>query len=69
MRPAAQYTDLTYMGGAGACGPIKNKILVIIFGVNRTLHVPKTAHTDLIYMAGTGLCGPIKINFGHHIKS
>ena len=47
-----QYTDLTYMGGTGSCGPLKIIIgsvtwswytsLNIKFGANRTFYVLKT---------------------------
>ena len=42
-----QFTDLTYMGGTGPCGPMTIlfdsviKKLHIKFGANRSLHVPK----------------------------
>ena len=42
-----QFTDLTYMGDTGPCGPMTIifgsviKILHIKFGVNRSFHVPK----------------------------
>ena len=47
-----QYTDLTYKGGTGSCGPITiiydsvinnwYTSLNIKFGANRTFYVPKT---------------------------
>ena len=47
-----KFTDLTYMGGTGPCGPMtiifgsviqsKYTSLNIKFGVNRTFHVLKT---------------------------
>ena len=56
----AQFTDVTYMGGTRACGPMTiifgnviysyNTSLNIKFGVNRTFHVLKTPVTDLTYM-------------------
>ena len=59
-----QFTDLTYMGGTGPCGPLtiifggaiqsQHTSLYIKFGVNRTFHVLKTPVTDLTYMGGTG---------------
>ena len=42
------FTDLTYIGGTGPCGPLTIifgsviKILRIKFGANRSFHVPKT---------------------------
>ena len=42
-----QFTDLTYMGGTGPCGPMTIifgsviKILHVKFGANRSFHVPK----------------------------
>ena len=42
-----QFTDLTYIGGTGPCGPMTIifgsviKILHIKFGANRSFHVPK----------------------------
>ena len=51
MCPRPQYTDLTYMGGTGSCGPMKISFGSVIkswysslnnkFGANRTIDVPK----------------------------
>ena len=68
-----QYTDLTYMGGTGPCGPVtiifgsviqsQYTSLNIKFGVNRTFHVLKAPKT---YMGGTRSCGPIQIIFNNN---
>ena len=65
-----QFTDLTYMGGTGPCGPMRiifgsviqswHASLNIKFGVNRTFHMPRPQFTDLTYMGGTRSCGPIQ---------
>ena len=74
-----QYTELTYMGGTGPCGPMtiifgsviqsQYTNLNIKFGVNRTFNVLKTPATDLTYIGGTGPCGPMTIIFGSVVQS
>ena len=74
-----QFSDLTYIGGTGACEPmmiifssvIKSQFtsIHIKFGVNRTFHVLKTPVTDLTYMGGTRPCAPMTIIFGSVIQS
>ena len=74
-----QFTDLTYMGGTGPCGPMtiifgsviqsQHTSLNIKFDVQRTFHVLKTPVTDLTYIGGTRPCGPMTINFGSGINS
>ena len=75
----SQYTDLTYMGRTGPCGPmtiifgsvIKTWYtrITIQFGVNRTFHVLKPQFIDLTYMGGTRPCGRMTIIFASVIKS
>ena len=61
-----QFTDLTYIGGTGPCGPMTIifgsviKILHIKFGANRSFHVPKIPVYRLVYMGGTRFCRPIQ---------
>ena len=74
-----QFTDLTYMGGTGPCGPMKIKFgsviqsqytsLNIKFGLIQTFHVSRPQFTDLTYMGGTGPCGPMTKFFGSVIQS
>ena len=73
------FTDLTYMGDTGPCGPMMiifgsviqsyHASLNVGFGVNRSFHVLKTPVTDLTYMGGTGPCSPWTIIFSSVFKS
>ena len=69
MCPTPQYTDLTYMGATGPCGPMAI-ILVVLFRVGLQAEIsnlvqigrfmwPRSQYTGLTYMGGTRSCGPI----------
>ena len=79
MNSRPQFTDLTYMGGTGPCGPMRiifrsvikswyTSLISNLVRIGRSM-CSRPQYTDLTYMGGTGFCAPMKIIVSSVIKS